>query len=132
MSLAPRLKKNTDLNDECVNGETELAKFIPAEIYPLNDPQTDIPRIAKDKRLTRLIEDAVRRVPTIHRLNLGDAREMKTLPPNSVHLALTSPPYWTLKEYRNSEGQMGHIEDYENFLTELDKVWAHCFRALVP
>lgn len=27
---------------------------------------------------------------------------------------------------------MGHIEDYEEFVKELDKVWAHCFRVLVP
>jgi DNA modification methylase len=44
---------------------------------------------------------------------------------------VTSPPYWTLKEYRGSKGQMGHIEDYEEFLRELDRVWRHCFRALV-
>ena len=42
------------------------------------------------------------------------------------------PPYWTLKEYRESEGQMGHIVDYDIFLMELDKVWSHCFRLLVP
>jgi hypothetical protein len=45
---------------------------------------------------------------------------------------MTSPPYWTLKEYRESEGQMGAIEDYEHFLAELRKVWRHCFEALVP
>ena len=57
---------------------------------------------------------------------------MASLPPNSLHPVLTSPPYWTLKEYRASDGQMGHIESYDEFLTELDKVWTHCFRALVP
>jgi DNA modification methylase len=56
---------------------------------------------------------------------------MDELAPESVHLVLTSPPYWTLKEYRDSKGQMGHIEDYEEFLRELDRVWRHCFRALV-
>src|SRR5205823_1035719 len=50
----------------------------------------------------------------------------------SVHLVITSPPYWTLKEYRDSEGQMGHIVGYEEFLSELDRVWTHCFRTLVP
>jgi DNA modification methylase len=57
---------------------------------------------------------------------------MPGLEPNSVHLVLTSPPYWTLKEYRDSEGQLGHVEDYDQFLQELDKVWEQCFRALVP
>ncbi|HUA82847.1 MAG TPA: site-specific DNA-methyltransferase [Bryobacteraceae bacterium] len=57
---------------------------------------------------------------------------MSGLAPDSVHLVLTSPPYWTLKEYRRSDRQMGHIEDYDVFLHELDKVWNHCLRALVP
>src|SRR5205814_2731000 len=43
-----------------------------------------------------------------------------------------SPPYWTLKEYNHTAGQMGHIESYEHFLDELDKVWAECHRVLVP
>jgi DNA modification methylase len=108
-----------------------LEGYLPAEVLPLNNPQTDIPRIAKDERLIRLIDEAVQRIPTHHRIRLGDARAMDALPAESVHLVLTSPPYWTLKEYRDSEGQMGHIEDYDLFLDELDKVWSHCYRALV-
>jgi DNA modification methylase len=57
---------------------------------------------------------------------------MEFLSDNSVHLIVTSPPYWTLKKYRDSDGQMGDIENYEEFLTELDRVWSHCYRALVP
>ena len=45
---------------------------------------------------------------------------MDELGDDSVHLVLTSPPYWTLKEYRDSEGQMGHIDSYDEFLNELD------------
>ncbi|MBX3413629.1 MAG: site-specific DNA-methyltransferase [Pirellulales bacterium] len=52
--------------------------------------------------------------------------------PDSVHLVLTSPPYWTLKEYRDSDGQLGHVDDYEEFLDELDQVWQRAFDALVP
>jgi DNA modification methylase len=37
-----------------------------------------------------------------------------------------------LKEYRRSEGQLGFIAEYESFIAELDRVWAHCWRALVP
>ncbi len=109
-----------------------IEDYLPAEVRDLDNPQTAIPRIAKDERLIRLIAEAVQRIPTRHRLNLGDARAMDALPPESVHLVVTSPPYWTLKDYRNSAGQMGHIEDYDEFLDELDKVWAHCLRALVP
>jgi DNA modification methylase len=44
---------------------------------------------------------------------------------------VTSPPYWTLKEYPGSEGQLGAVADYEAFLTELDEVWRHAYRILV-
>ena len=66
------------------------------------------------------------------KIHQGDAREMSWLPDESVHLVLTSPPYWTLKEYPLNEGQLGLIADYDRFHDELDKVWGHCFRALVP
>ena len=62
----------------------------------------------------------------------GDARSLSAIPDESVHLVVTSPPYWTLKEYNDSPGQMGHIEDYEAFLDELDKVWRESLRVLVP
>jgi hypothetical protein len=115
------------------DGEASIHEaFLPPELARLEDPQTDIPRIAKDAKLLRAIDEAVQRIPSHHELKLGDARSMASLPPNSLHLVLTSPPYWTLKEYRVSDGQMGHIESYDEFLTELDKVWTHCFRALVP
>jgi len=57
---------------------------------------------------------------------------MAELKPGNVHLVVTSPPYWTLKEYRKTDGQLGYVADYEEFLTELDKVWKQCFGALVP
>jgi modification methylase len=67
-----------------------------------------------------------------HVLRLGDAREMSWIPDESVHLVLTSPPYWTLKEYNEHPDQLGSVEDYESFQDELDKVWTHCYRVLVP
>lgn len=115
----------TDLDKVC------LADLVPAELRGLEDPQTAIPRIAKDQRLLRLIQEAVQQVATRHDAYLGDARTVR-LEPGSVHLVLTSPPYWTLKEYRDTAGQMGHIEEYNEFLAELDKVWKSCYDALVP
>ena len=62
----------------------------------------------------------------------GDSRQIQELRPDSVHLVVTSPPYWTLKRYEDSHAQMGHIADYEEFLSELQRVWQKCFHALVP
>lgn len=109
----------------------DLSAFVPSGLLTTNDVQTLIPALAKDDRSVGLIEQSVRTIPTNHGLNLGDARKMK-LEPESVHLVLTSPPYWTLKEYRHSDAQLGHVEDYEEFLSQLDEVWKQCFKALVP
>ena len=69
---------------------------------------------------------------TVHRLIHGDSRDLSFLGDASVHLALTSPPYWNLKRYNENPDQLGHIEDYEAFLSELEKVWRHVYRTLVP
>ena len=110
----------------------DLRTYLPPEVYNLNNPQTDLPRIAKDSKLTTSIEWAVQSVPTNHTLWLGDARGASFLAADSVHLVVTSPPYWNLKEYPNSEGQLGNMRDYELFLVELDQVWRQCLRVLVP
>ncbi len=70
--------------------------------------------------------------PVRVQLRLGDARDLSWLPDESVHLIVTSPPYWTLKRYNERLGQLGHVADYEQFLDELDQVWRHLYRALVP
>jgi modification methylase len=68
---------------------------------------------------------------TTHHLRLGDARDLSWIPDSSVHLVVTSPPYWTLKDYTpGNQDQMGHFEDYEHFLSELDQVWTECKRVL--
>lgn len=110
----------------------DLGGFVPAELRSVENPQTGIPAIAKNSALVRRIEDAVRSVPTRHRLILRDARHLDALPGETVHLVLTSPPYWTLKQYRPGAGQLGDIDDYEEFLAQLDRVWGHCLRALTP
>ena len=69
---------------------------------------------------------------TKHRLINGDARELSFLDNESIHLVVTSPPYWNLKRYNENPDQLGHVNDYESFLSELEKVWLEVFRVLVP
>lgn len=111
---------------------SDPGEYLPESLSNLENPQTDIPRIAKNEQLLKTIESAVVQIPTTHRLVCGDARRLSYLDDESIHLIVTSPPYWTLKKYRDHEDQLGEIEDYEQFLHELDKVWKHCYRVLVP
>jgi DNA modification methylase len=71
---------------------------------------------------------------TSHRVILGDACVMQELTNESLHLVVTSPPYWVLKQYEQGAGlsQLGHLEDYNHFLRELERSWQRCFDVLVP
>ena len=73
--------------------ETDLSEYVPPELRALEDPRRDLPRIAKDRKLSRSIDAALAEVPTTHELYCTDSREMRFLRPESVHLILTSPPY---------------------------------------
>lgn len=108
-----------------------LTAFLPASVRRIGDPQKALPRIAKDRIATAEIEQVLAQIPTNHRLFRQDARDLN-LAPESIHLVVTSPPYWTLKEYNRVEGQLGYVANYESFLDELDSVWQHCYDALVP
>ena len=80
-----------------VGTDFELRDYLPSGIGKLSDHQKDLPRIARDPALAELIRQAVRGAPTTHSFRLGDARDLSTVPDESVHLVLSSPPYWTLK-----------------------------------
>ena len=70
---------------------------------------------------------------TTHKLRCSDApRPFSFLQNESVHLIVTSPPYWTLKDYPPNERQLGAVQDYHRFLDELDKVWAECLPVICP
>lgn len=61
-----------------------------------------------------------------------DSSDMGMLPDESVNLIITSPPYWTLKDY-DVEGQIGKgSSSYDYYINELNKVWKECVRVLAP
>ncbi|MBT9171446.1 MAG: Modification methylase DpnIIB [Actinobacteria bacterium] len=68
---------------------------------------------------------------------------MSEIPDNSIHLIVTSPPYFNIKDYskdgyqvnkitEKKEGQIGDIEDYKQYIKEMLKVWKECERVLKP
>ena len=68
---------------------------------------------------------------TNHKIIIGDARDMKEVPAKSVHLIVTSPPYWQLKDY-GSPDQIGFNDTYEDYINNLNLVWKECYRILYP
>ena len=122
--------------DVQANGHDALESLLPADLLDLAraDDQRSLPAFAKNPAYSDRIEQALRRVPTQHRLIRGDSRQLSAagVADESVHLVVTSPPYWTLKKYPVRDGQLGYVDDYEAFLAELDQVWREVFRVLAP
>lgn len=66
---------------------------------------------------------------TFHTIVNGDCRRMNEVKDNSVHLIVTSPPYWQLKDY-GDERQIGFNDTYEEYINNLNLVWKECYRVL--
>jgi modification methylase len=110
-------------------GEEEA---IMTEVAAKGDLDNVIPQLARDRCAMQRIEAVVRGLKTTHSLILGDARAASALEDQSIHLVVTSPPYWTLKRYNEHAEQLGHVVDYDEFNVALAEVWKNCYRALVP
>lgn len=68
---------------------------------------------------------------TKHLLINGDSRKMSKIQNESVHLIVTSPPYWQLKDY-GTNNQIGFNDTYETYINNLNLVWKECHRILMP
>ncbi len=66
---------------------------------------------------------------TRHKIVIGDAQDMNFIPTKSVHLIVTSPPYWQIKDYGIAE-QIGYNDTYEEYIRKLNKVWKESYRVL--
>ena len=117
----------------CNNNKEEILRdFAPRAFSSRMTDQREIPALAKDLRLMADIQKVLPSLPTFHHFHLGDAVSYPFPPDESLHLVVTSPPYWILKRYPEAQGQLGHESDYTQFLSKLNTVWGKCFRCLVP
>ena len=80
---------------------------------------------------------------TLHQLFPGDARDLGCIEDASIHLVVTSPPYPMIAMWDDAFSSMSAdaktaLDDddgpaaFAAMHRELDRVWAECFRVLVP
>lgn len=74
----------------------------------------------------------VRKFGTRQKIITGDSRRMTKTKDDSVHLAITSPPYFNAKMYSTTPNDMGNIHDLDVWMEEIGKVWEEVFRVLGP
>ncbi|PSP48604.1 methyltransferase [Halobacteriales archaeon QH_7_69_31] len=97
--------------------------------------KSEIPALARDQKRMGEIEQAVNSTPSHHELYQADSTYLSMLDDESVQLAVTSPPYFDIKDYGEDvgqEGQLGDLDEYDQFLEILDNVWSECYRVLEP
>ena len=79
----------------------------------------------------------------LNKVFFKDSRKMTEVPDDSVHLIVTSPPYFNIKDYsldgyqkskksEKAHGQIGDISNYQKYINEMLKVWHECERVLKP
>ena len=112
--------------------EAVVERHLPGLVLSDESLKTALPGMARDSTESASVAAAVQEVASDHRIIRGDARDLSGLANRSVHLVVTSPPYWTLKKYNEGRSQLGAIGDYERFVGELARVWKECHRVLVP
>jgi len=68
---------------------------------------------------------------TQHKIYFKDSQKMSEVSDKSVHLVLTSPPYWNIKDYGHPD-QIGYRDGLEEYFKKLGTVWSECVRVLAP
>jgi len=87
-----------------------------------------------EKSKSKVIKDSPEEdlyLETIHKIYFQDAINIRKLKEKSVHLVVTSPPYWKIKDYGNKE-QIGYNDSLNEYFIKLNRIWEECIRVLHP
>lgn len=99
--------------------------------FSLNEVQKVTPITQKIKSSKTASKTVLKVRDTTQKLYLADSRKMSDLDSESIHLCVTSPPYFNAKMYsQNLEKDLGNIHDLDEWFDEIGKVWAEVFRVL--
>lgn len=100
--------------------------------FDLEDVRKAEEHIKRKEDTSVVASETINTNGTIQKVYVKDARDMGEVKDNSVHLMITSPPYFNAKLYSNIEGDLGNIHDLDEWFNEIGKVWKEVFRVLQP
>lgn len=69
---------------------------------------------------------------TLQKVIISNSQNMQELKDKSIHLAITSPPYFNAKMYSSDQYDLGNIHDLDEWFIEIGKVWKEVYRVLQP
>ena len=152
--------ESADYRDRSYLSAIEAAKYLDVSVdilHSLANKQVIKPQIAASgqmrfdlKELKKHEENFKPKVQTnkidINKVNVIEVNEttqkvfvknsmrMDDLPDNSIHLMITSPPYFDTKMYSREpmEGDIGNIHDINEWFEKIGEVWREAYRVLQP
>lgn len=92
----------------------------------------DLPDLKKNTQIEPVNEIEINN--THHVIYTKSAQCMNELNDNSMHLMLTSPPYFNAKMYSKDplDGDLGNIHDLDTWFEKIGEVWSEVYRVLQP
>ncbi|MHA2283953.1 MAG: DNA methyltransferase [Promethearchaeota archaeon] len=124
--LLVEIESNDEIDMEFI---TELKEWVDNN----NPSNYSVRQRVKDYLEERKEEEAKASLPVITQtVYIKSSEHMEDVEDETVHLVVTSPPYWNLKNYGNQIKQIGYLEAYEDYITRLYQVLKECIRVLVP
>jgi DNA modification methylase len=71
---------------------------------------------------------------TIQKIYIKNSMKMDDLEDNSIHLMITSPPYFDTKMYSGEPlpGDLGNIHNIDEWFEKIGEVWKEVYRVLQP
>jgi DNA modification methylase len=137
--IAARTKGYSGVGFEIVRDFVKLALQRLTAPLPLDGDKVAVQLVLPSEHL--MLDQAKQTLAIVH----DDARLMEQyLPPGSISIVITSPPYWMIhrrartadykkpRPYSDEASDLGNIERYEEFLSELMKVFFSAYRLLKP
>ena len=123
------LVKNSRIKSLISAGGQKRFKLKDLKEYEKTQPQTRQKRKPKAKNLSLLKINN-----SLHKIYIKDSAKMKDIKDNSVHLMITSPPYFNTKMYTKKpvRGDLGNVHDLEQWFEKIGEVWQEVFRVLQP
>ena len=98
------------------------------------EPKTNVLHARKEKEKKLSKENTLKVNNTKQKIYIDNAMNMNQLKDDSIHLMVTSPPYFNAKMYarKPQKNDLGNIHDLEDWFKSISMVWREVFRVLQP
>ena len=120
------IQRNEILSQRSTSGQLRLKLIDIKKVEELYNKKEERNPIKEKRKYTFDIHN------TKQSIYCANSQSMNHLPNDSIHLVITSPPYFNAKLYSNLNNDLGNIHDVETWILEIKKVWKEVFRVLQP